>query len=39
MYREGGWDIRIRNRYGNYLDQSGNVAPPTQTHGILVYSK
>jgi RHS repeat-associated protein len=39
MYRNGGWDIRIRNRYGNYLDQSGNVAPPTQAHGIPVYSK
>jgi RHS repeat-associated protein len=39
MYRNGGWDIRIRNRYGNYLDQSGNVAPPAQAHGIPVYSK
>lgn len=39
MRRNGGWDIRIRNQYGNYLDQSGNVAAPSQAHGIPVYSK
>jgi len=39
MNRGGGWDIRIQNRYGNYLDPTGNVVPPAQSHGIPVYSK
>jgi hypothetical protein len=34
MYRNGSWDIRVRNQFGNYLDEFGNVAPPGETHGI-----
>lgn len=39
MTRGGGWDIRVRNAYGNYLDDLGNVAPPGQTHGIQIFSR
>ena len=39
MSRNGSWDIRIRNKSGNYLDSSGNVAMPGQTHGITVGSR
>lgn len=39
MSRNGGWDIRIRNQYGNYLGPTGEVVPPAQAHGIPVYSK
>ncbi len=38
MRRNGGWDIRVRNSFGNYLDDVGNVAAPGQTHGINVRS-
>jgi hypothetical protein len=37
--RGGGWDIRVRNASGNYLDEFGNVAGPADTHGIEVYSR
>jgi hypothetical protein len=37
--RGGGWDIRVRNASGNYLDEVGNVAGPADTHGIEVYSR
>ena len=39
MSRAGAWDIRIMNRYGNYLDEFGNVAAPGATHGIPVRSR
>jgi hypothetical protein len=39
MHRGGSWDIRVRNRYGNYLDEFGNVADASLTHGIEVFSK
>nr|WTB28310.1 HINT domain-containing protein [Streptomyces sp. NBC_00830]WTB35771.1 HINT domain-containing protein [Streptomyces sp. NBC_00830] len=39
MRRNGGWDMRIMNKNGNYLDDLGNVADPKNTHGIDVYSK
>lgn len=39
MNRGGGWDIRVRNRYGNNLDEFGNVAPPSKTHNIPVRSQ
>lgn len=38
MRRNGGWDIRIRNKFGNYLDEHGNVANPNATHDIGVES-
>jgi len=34
-----GWQVRIRNRAGNNLDEFGNVARPSDTHGIFVHSK
>jgi len=39
MRRNGGWDVRIKNGSGNYLDEFGNVAPPAQTHGITVFPR
>ncbi len=39
MSRGGGWDIRIRNAAGNYLDEFGNVAAPGSTHSIEVFSR
>ncbi|MBG0568525.1 hypothetical protein [Actinoplanes aureus] len=39
MRREGGWDIRVRNSHGNYLDEFGNVANPIDTHNIEVRSR
>jgi hypothetical protein len=39
MSRNGGWDLRIRNQYGNYLDEFGNVTTPASSHGIEIYSK
>lgn len=39
MNRNGGWDIRIKNQFGNYLDEFGNVANPDQTHEIFVESR
>ncbi|MBO4274627.1 Hint domain-containing protein [Microbispora triticiradicis] len=38
MRRNGGWDMRIQNKGGNYLDEYGNVAPPNATRGISVGS-
>jgi len=38
MRRNGGWDIRMRNRFGNYLNENGHVATPNSTHGIGVSS-
>jgi RHS repeat-associated protein len=40
MSRNGGWEIRIFNKTGNYLDEFGNVAPNrAMSHGINVISK
>lgn len=39
MRRGGGWDVRVQNRYGNYLDEFGNVASPQGTHGITLRSR
>jgi len=39
MRRNGGWDVRMRNRFGNDLDEWGNVAPSDLTHGIEVFPK
>jgi hypothetical protein len=39
MHRNSGWDIRIRNQFGNYLDDCGQVASPGKTHGITVSSQ
>ena len=39
MSRNGGWDIRIQNQFGNYLDEFGNVANPAATHDIPVHSR
>jgi hypothetical protein len=39
MSRGGGWDIRVRNAAGNYLDEFGNVASPGSTHSIEVFSR
>ncbi|WP_460889316.1 polymorphic toxin-type HINT domain-containing protein [Promicromonospora xylanilytica] len=38
MRRNGAWDIRARNGFGNYRDEFGNVAAPGQTHQIGVVS-
>jgi hypothetical protein len=38
MLRNGGWDARIMNQYGNYLDDIGRVASPASSHGITVFS-
>jgi hypothetical protein len=39
MSRGGGWDVRIKNASGNYLDEFGNVGLPASTHGINVTSR
>ena len=40
MRRGVGWDIRVMNRFGNYLDEFGRVAPsPAAAHGIRVLSR
>jgi RHS repeat-associated protein len=39
MRRGGGWDVRIKNSSGNYLDEFGNVASRAQTHNISVHPK
>ncbi len=39
MRRGNSWDIRVRNRYGNYLDEFGKVGDASLTHGIEVLSK
>ena len=40
MSRSGGWDVRVQNRYGNQLDEFGNVAQdPAAAHGIGVFSR
>jgi hypothetical protein len=31
--------VRVRNKYGNYLNEYGNAADPSKTHGIEVLSK
>ena len=36
MRRAGGWDVRVTNRFGNYLDEFGNVAGRAASHGIWV---
>lgn len=40
MRRSGGWDARVKNEFGNYLDSSGNVARDADSaHNIRLYSK
>jgi len=40
MNRNGGWDIRVKNAQGNYLDEFGNVAQGRgPAHGIGVVCK
>jgi len=39
MSRGGGWDLRVRNAAGNYLDELGNAASPAMTHGIRIFSR
>lgn len=39
MSRNGSWDVRVMNQYGNYLDNLGGIAPPSKTHGIFIFSK
>jgi RHS repeat-associated protein len=39
MSRGGGWDVRIMNSNGNYLDEFGNVGTPASSHGISVRSQ
>jgi hypothetical protein len=39
MRRGGGWDVRVQNRYGNYLDRFGDVGTPQTTHGIPLRSR
>ena len=39
MQRNGAWDVRVKNQYGNYLDEYGKVAAPANTHGIGVTCK
>ena len=36
MSRNGTWDIRVMNQYGNYLDDIGNVALPGSTHNLFI---
>lgn len=36
MRRGGGWDVRVQNRHGNYLDEFGNAASPALSRGITV---
>lgn len=38
MRRGSAWDVRVRNAAGNNLDEFGNVAPPSATHGIEGFS-
>jgi hypothetical protein len=38
MARNGQWEIRIRNQFGNYLDSTGAVSAPKAAHGITVVS-
>jgi hypothetical protein len=38
MNRGGGWDARIMNQFGDYLDEFGNVVDPSLTHGIGVIN-
>ncbi|MGH7495432.1 MAG: RHS repeat-associated core domain-containing protein [bacterium] len=39
MSRGGKWDIRVQNQFGNYLNEFGNVAGPSATHNIEVFSR
>jgi RHS repeat-associated protein len=39
MRRNGSWDLRIKNRFGNDLDRLGNVGIPETTHDIYIFSK
>jgi RHS repeat-associated protein len=39
MSRGGTWDLRVMNRFRNYLDEFGNVGTPSTTHGIEVGSR
>lgn len=40
MRRDGGWDARVKNEFGNYLDELGNVPQDASSaHGIRVFSR
>ena len=38
MRRGAEWVVRVQNRYGNYLDASGNVAAPAAAHAARAVS-
>lgn len=38
MQRNGLWDIRVQNQFGNYLDEFGKVSNATNAHNIFVFS-
>lgn len=39
MYRNGKWDIRVKNKFNNYLDEFGSPNNPDKTHNINLNSK
>jgi hypothetical protein len=39
MFRNGRWDIRVKNMFNNNLDKFGRVSEPRYTHEIFVRSK
>lgn len=39
MRRHGGWEVRIKNQAGNYLDEFGNVNSSGVAHEIEVFSR
>lgn len=39
MKRNNGWDIRIRNKNGNYLDEYGNVSGAKDSHNITLRNR
>jgi RHS repeat-associated protein len=40
MRRDGGWDVRVRNSAGNYLDEFGNVPSDAKSaHNIEIFPK
>ena len=40
MRRNGGWDIRIKNKGGNWLDEFGNTAQgKAPSHNIEIFPR
>ena len=39
MSRNGGWDVRVQNEGGGWLDEFGNQVSQSASHGITVISK